>query len=757
MAMTHFHYPQPSLGNQGISDINIRNLLKTLYNKKWLIIMITALAVIAGYFHASSKPRVYKTDALVQIEHNSSMQALLETMAVGNQASNPVSAELEILQSRTVMGSTVERLNLDIQIEPRRLPWLGNFLVNHGLGHDGFHHLTAGLIDRLPGVNSLSAYVWAGEVLQVARFEVPENHLNQFHVLQATEANGFKLLRAGETVLKGHVGETVQDEAAGYRIFVSRLEAHPGAEFLVRRVSPLNAISQLQRRFTYEPRGKDSGIYRLSLVGTDRERIQPTLEMLTGVFLAQNVQRQSEEAEKQIAFLNEQIPLVNAQLAQAEDLLNDYRSQRDSVDLTYQTENLLRQLVSVDNQLVELDIVESDLAERFRPSHPNYQALLRQRAFRQAQLEQLNSQVNELPATQQEILTLTRDVQVSQQLYTQLLSQLQEMRLVKAGTVGNVRVLDAAVLFPGAIAPRISLTTLISGLLGAILATIFVLVRQLLSQAIKSPSQLEELGLPVYASLPFSGKQTEYGRSARSRPISKRRASKSGLLALDAPADFAVEALRVLRTSLYFAMLEAGNNRLMITGATLGAGKSFVAANLAAVCAQAGQKVLLIDADMRRGRLHHAFNGKSEGGLSELLAQRLSPEEVVRHTAVAGLDYVARGTVPPNPSELLMHRRFHEFLMAMSERYELVMMDTPPVLAVTDAAVVGKLAGTGLMVVRFDRNPPGEIKAAKQRLESGGVRLKGAILNGVEKSACNQYYGNYLYAYPVTEHADTTA
>ncbi len=195
-------------------------------------------------------------------------------------------------------------------------------------------------------------------------------------------------------------------------------------------------------------------------------------------------------------------------------------------------------------------------------------------------------------------------------------------------------------------------------------------------------------------------------------------------------------------------MLEAGDNRLMIAGAGPGAGKSFVAANLAAVCAQAGQRVLLIDADLRRGRLHHAFCDKSVPGLSELLAQRIGQDEAVRTSELEGLDYVSRGTVPPNPSELLMQRSFHDFLQAMSARYDLVVIDTPPVLAVTDAAVVGKLAGTSLLVVRYGVNPPAEIRAAKRRLESAGVRLKGAILNGLEKPTSRYgHYGNYLYAY----------
>ncbi|NYT72939.1 polysaccharide biosynthesis tyrosine autokinase [Halomonas sp. QX-2] len=750
--MTNFPSPPPSSAPRESDDLNLRKLVDTLSDHRWFIVSVTGFFLLAGYFNASSQPRIYQADALVQIETRGSNLAFMESLGEPQQG-NPTSAELEILQSRMVLGETTDRLDLAIQVEPRRLPVVGDFLVHHGVNQQWFESLTPEFIRQWladsEGDDWNTPYVWAGESLRVARFDVPEENVGSEHVLRLLDGGEFELLLEEETLLTGSVGETVQNDEMGYRLFVSQAEAHPGAEFTLVRTSALSAIGELKKRFEIIPRGLESGVYELTLNGADQNQIQPTLDTLTSVFLTQNVQRHSEEAENQIAFLNEQIPQVSNQLSDAEGMLNDYRAQRDSVDLTFETQNLLTRVVDVENQLGELAMREADLAERYRPSHPNYQTLLRQRGQLEAERDRLNALVSELPETQQEVLRLTRDTQVNQQVYVQLLNQLQEMRLVKAGTVGNVRILDAAMLSPGTIAPRIPLITAVSGLFGALLAILLVIVRMLLSRSIKTPEQLEELGLPVYATLPNSGEQA--GLTERIRP---RRSKKSqevfrGLLAVKKPAEIAVEALRGLRTSLYFAMLESDNNRLMITGASPGVGKSFIAANLAAVCAQAGQKVLLIDADMRRGHLHHAFHGKGIKGLSELLARRISMEEAIRHSDLDGLDYVARGSVPPNPSELLMQQSFHDFLDTISQHYDLVIVDTPPILAVTDASVVGKLVGTSLMVVRFDTNPPGEIKAAKRRLESAGVRLKGGILNGVKKptSSRHGYYGSYLYAY----------
>ena len=218
------------------------------------------------------------------------------------------------------------------------------------------------------------------------------------------------------------------------------------------------------------------------------------------------------------------------------------------------------------------------------------------------------------------------------------------------------------------------------------------------------------------------------------------------LLAERDPADLAIEAVRSLRTSLHFAMLEARNKVLMISGASPEAGKTFVATNLAAVIAQAGQRVLLLDADMRKGTLHKVMGSIAHPGLSELLSGQASFDDALHQTALDNLHFIGRGHVPPNPSELLMHARFTALLEDLSKRYDLVIVDTPPILAVTDAAIVGHQAGTSLLVARFGMNQAKEIELAAKRLTQNRVELKGAIFNAVQKRAAGYYtYGYYDY------------
>jgi tyrosine-protein kinase Etk/Wzc len=315
---------------------------------------------------------------------------------------------------------------------------------------------------------------------------------------------------------------------------------------------------------------------------------------------------------------------------------------------------------------------------------------------------------------------------------------------MRAGTVGNVRLIDTAdVNFLKPVKPKKALIVLIATILGGLLAVVLVLVRKALNRGLESPEAIEQLGLPVYASIPYSILQkTEDDKVSRGRG----RSAGSTLLAISHPTDLAIEALRSLRTSLHFAMHEADNNRLMISGPSPQVGKTFVSVNLAVVIAQTGLRVLLIDVDMRKGYLHKVLGVSQDNGLSDILTRRCDMATAIHKTQIDNFDFVSRGQIPPNPSELLMHANFSALLEQASELYDLVILDTPPLLAVTDAAIVGRLSGTNLIVTRYGLNPAKEIELTIRRFSQNGVVIKGAIFNGVERKASQSYgYGGYHY------------
>ena len=401
--------------------------------------------------------------------------------------------------------------------------------------------------------------------------------------------------------------------------------------------------------------------------------------------------------------MNLQLPKVRAELDVAEEKLNQYRRQKDSVDLSLEAKSVLEQIVNVDNQLNELTFRESEISQLYTKEHPTYKALMEKRKTLQDEKAKLNERVSAMPKTQQEILRLSRDVDSGQAVYMQLLNRQQELNIAKSSAIGNVRIIDNAVTQPNPVKPKKVIILLVGFILGGMVSIGLVLLRVFLRQGIESPEQLEERGINVYASIPISEAFTK--KAVQTYGLRKKQQDEyQGFLAIENPADLAIEAMRGLRTSLHFAMMEARNNVLMISGASPNAGKTFVSTNLASVIGQTGKRVLLVDTDMRKGYTHKLFNVSNENGLSDFLSGRTELSKVIKKVPQVGFDFISRGVAPPNPAELLMHRRFGELITWASSNYDIIILDTPPILAVTDAAIIGNYAGTTLLVARFEQN-----------------------------------------------------
>ncbi|HBZ8223407.1 TPA: polysaccharide biosynthesis tyrosine autokinase [Escherichia coli] len=581
--------------------------------------------------------------------------------------------------------------------------------------------------------------------MNVSRFTIPRQvEDDRFSILVLDSgAQSYQLLRNDKLVLEGQAGELVKKD--GVELFVTDLNAKDGFEFSIRKRSPLDAIDWLKQNLSVSERGKQTGILELSFTGENSGEITGILNDIAQNYFLQNVERKSAEAEKSLAFLKDNLPNIKHSLTEAEDTLNAFRQKNDSIDLGLEAQSILKVMVELEAQLNELTFKESEISQRFTKDHPAYRSLLDKRATLLKEKERLNQQIQKMPKTQREVLRMTRDVEVNQQIYVQLLNKVQELSIVKAGTVGNVRILDRAEAYAAPVKPKKALIVVLATLLGGMLSVAFVLVKAALHRGVENPDDIEQIGLSVYASVPKSNLQLELSNKLKRH---RKQNQELTLLAESNPADLSVEALRGLRTSLHFAMMEAKNNVLMISGPAPGIGKSFVSTNFSAVAAKTGQKVLLIDADMRKGNLHQPFGLAWENGLSDFLCGKIGLNEAIKTTQVDNLDIMTRGQVPPNPSELLMHPRFKELMEWASELYDLVIVDTPPVLAVTDPSIVGALAGTTLMVARFGMNTVKEIDVARNRFEQSGIEVKGVILNATEKKALSYYgYGYYNYSY----------
>ncbi|EGQ5282147.1 polysaccharide biosynthesis tyrosine autokinase [Enterobacter hormaechei] len=707
------------------SEIDLVRLLGEMIDHRTIILCVTFLFTLCAGMYAWVTPPVYQADAMVQIENKQDNSLLKGLSQLSSDVSPDVAPELLLLKSRMILGETVDKLDLSYQATPRVFPVVGRLwqrLQGRGLGKITLGELQIPLLEGKPQELTLT-------VKEEGKFHLSGENF------EAEGAVGKRLVKQGVSLLVGSIA------------------AEPGTQFSLRALTRLETINALKKNLTVAESAKQSGIVALTLTGEDPDKIARVLNAIADNFLEQNIARQEAQDSRSLAFLQEQLPKIRNELDQAEARLNAYRAQRDSVDLSLEAKSVLDQVVNVENQLNELTFREAEISQLFKRSHPTYRALAEKRQTLERERDRLNNRVSAMPSTQQEILRLSRDVESGRTIYLQLLTRQQELNISRSSAIGNVRIIDTAVTHPEPIKPRKALIIILGTLFGLVVSVGGVLVRQAFKRGITLSEQLEMSGTPVLATLPRSQWLWKKTHLHRKLPFSrqwKHKTTDVPFLPVDRPADMFVEAVRGLRTSLHFTMMEAENRIVMISGPTQDCGKTLVGTNLAAIAGQSGQRVLFIDADMRQGYVHNIFGLDNRYGLSSVLEGKRDCAEVIQHAEKGDIDVITCGPTPLRPLELLLSEQFLSTMSWVNEQYDIIIIDTPPVLAVTDAALVARTAGTTLMVARYDKTSVKEMENTFKRLQHVGVKISGTILNDIVKSralfyssGCSHYEYDY--------------
>lgn len=695
-------------------EIDLMKLVGKLLDNYKLVLGITAAFSVLSLGYIELATPIYKADALIQIESKKSgTSALLGDMGDMFAESSSANKEIEIIKSRMVLGKTIEDMHLNIITKPKITPIIGK--------------------------------IWA----KFSKAEKPQIVVNKFDVPEALEGKSFQvvllddklgtysLLDANnDKVLEGHIGKLSQYK--NISVMISDIQAKQGQKFTLIKQPMISVINGLQKELTVKERTNQSGILELSLNGDNRQHIEEVLNSISQNFFLQNVERNTEEAQKSLTFLEQHLPGIKQDLTIAENRLNDYRKTSESVDLSLEAKATLDAMVKIEEQLNAIKFKESEISRKFTKEHPAYSTLIENRATLLEQKQKLSDAVKDYPETQQRVFRLQRDATLNQQLYVNLLNKQQELSIAKAGTIGNVRIIDNAMSGIQPLAPKKALIFALATLLGLISGVMVTLIRSSLMAGIEEPSEVDAIGIPVYATVPLSEEQLSINDSHKQK---KDRV----LLSVAHPTALAIEALRSLRTNLHFSLLESNNNIVTISGPSANVGKSFISVNLASVLAQSHKKVLLIDADLRKGTLERYMQCDPKHGLSDYLANTDSKESIIKTTPVEKLHFINRGSTPPNPSELLMQPKLKELLDWAQGQYDWVIVDTPPILAVTDAALLATFSGPTLLVGKFGFTRLKELEMAKQRFEQSNIKINGFILNQMQKKMSNYYYSHYYY------------
>ncbi|OGT09895.1 MAG: hypothetical protein A2X77_04825 [Gammaproteobacteria bacterium GWE2_42_36] len=726
--------------HQLADEITFQELLSAFYQQKWFVFFVTFSCFIVTFCYTLTISPLYQTSALIQIDNQqkglgSSLEGITEQGSV--QQSSPIDIEKALMQSRYILGPMIEAYHLNITAKPRYFPVIGVF----------FARINSPLSFLFP-----SSYVRNGESISVDQFEVPPDMQEQIFLIEARGHQQYNVyMPDGRLLLTGMVGQmiTLQQDPR-YKIHVNYLRAHPGAEFELIDQSIATIADTFARHLLMIDIGSrklsdgtqislaPTGVLSIALSGGDENKISAMLNTIIQDTIEKNLEQKNTAAQQVLNFFHQQLPIAAADLNQAETSINQYRSKTKMLSLSSEGTFLLQQVSSLQQSLEQLKLRKAELLLSYTEQHPLLQAITEQESQLTAQLKVLDNKVGMLPASEQKLVGFERTIRVKEQMYLALLTNIQQAEVTQAGIVSDIRVLSWAT-YPTEM-PSKKMIIMLGGIIGGfILSIMVIIIRLLFVRKMDEPDYVEEqLGISIYAIIPHSLAQEKIAKEIRR----KIPGINSFVLAKRHPKDLAMEGLRSLRTTLQFAVAEAKNNILAITGASPSIGKSFVTTNLAFLLADTGKTVLLIDSDMRKGKIHEQLSKRHAPGLADLLEGQLSFDEV-KQPISDKIDFLSTGKYPSNPSELLMKDHIEKFLSEVSARYDIVLIDTPPVLAVTDSVILMQYAGTNLMVIGSGQETLSEISHAVKRIKKNQVTIHGLVFNNVAKQ--KHAYGYYYY------------
>ncbi|WP_180090456.1 polysaccharide biosynthesis tyrosine autokinase [Acinetobacter sp. YH12110] len=718
--------------------IDLKELFFSLIAQWKLIALCVILSLVCALLYLRTTPDTYQVDALVQVEENKGASAaLLGDLSEMIEQKSPAQAEIEILKSRLVLGTVIDRLNLNIRIHGTEDSFWSRLLNKHE--YDSEYSGKSVLFKD----NQKS--------FDVRSFEIPSYYRDKSLLLSFAEGQ-YRLTDSAteQVVFSAPLNQTsqLQSEYGLWKVGIYSQDSFDST-YLIQKQSLPAAVRSLLADYSVAEKGKMTGVLGLNYQGTDKQHITQVLNAILAAYSQQNIERRSAETAQTLKFLEDQLPELKQQLDVAEREFNRFRQQYNTVDVTKESELYLTQSVTLETQKAELEQKVAEASAKYTAEHPIMQQMNAQLTAINKKINELDGTLRRLPELQRQYLQLFREVEVKQQLYTGLLNSYQQLRIAKAGEIGNVRIVDTAVEPIEPIKPKKLQILILSIFLGGFLGTLLALLRNMLRSGVKDSTQIEnELDLPVYATVPRSPVQ-----ESRIKLLKKKK--NIPILAVKNSDDIAIESLRSMRTAIHFALSSAKNNIIMVSGPAPEVGKSFISTNLATILAQSQKRVLIIDADLRRGYLHKYFNQQAQLGLAEYLNGQTDLSQVIKATEVSGLDVIARGKSPANPSELLSTNQFAAMLNQLSEQYDHILIDTPPILAVTDGIIISQHAGVNLVIARYAKTQMKELELTINRFEQAGVKVNGIILNDIQRSSAGYGYGyNYSYAYKANKDND---
>ncbi|TXD97479.1 polysaccharide biosynthesis tyrosine autokinase [Psychrobacter frigidicola] len=720
------------------NEIDLSVFLLMLLRGWKFVVFFALLGLAIGILYSRYVNPTFRSDALLQIDETSQgISALGANISdlIGSEVSK-AQTEAELIKSRMVLEPVVDMLHLDIRLnDPTVNSW------------DKIKNNRTDTQFNTPGGVSLKTE--NGQV-EVSQFNVSQDYLNRPFTLVRSDT-GF-VLSNGFDDFKGQLNQPHRFKGTDGVIQITVTDLPAGAHPVnITKQSLQSTTDSINGALSVTEKGKQTGIIALSLTGANQQQTTSILKQILLSYVDQNQSRGSEETTKTITFMETQIPTLKQKLEDSEAVFNEFRKKYGTIDVSKEAELLLTENSQIDSQLNELKLKRADLTTYYTEEHPLVVQINDQLKVLNDRKQEINGTISGLPEIQREFLKLSEDTGINREIYLTMLKNYEQLKIVKAGQIGYARIIDLPISTYNTIAPKKLLIMLLATIIGSLLGAILVLIKNLIRNVVKDPERLEaKTGVPVIATVP---------RSVTLARLMRKSKASNRLLAYVDHNSLSYEAIKSLRTHLMFGMPEEGKagqraKVILISGESPGVGKSFISANLSEVFAQLDKKVLLIDADMRLGELHKMFKIEQNIGLADYLSQNREVlkdnnnlSNFIHPTTMDHIDFMPRGEYPQNPSSLLAGDKFSNLMTQINPHYDYIIIDSPPILAASDAIILSQYADKVLVVARYNDSTERQVVYAVKQMNKANVQVDGIVLNDMQQGIMNKYSYHYSYAY----------
>ncbi len=740
--MKQVNYMQPGPGLQGYATVpatsDAKEYLALILRHKFGILLTLLLGVAIATLYLISTTPVYQAEALIEVDDTNP----LDDNTVVDWTRPTIKEEANILRSRKVLQPVVDLYQLRNETRAKKLKVVGDVTER-----------VPALGDWLSKLDFAKSFAWHGESIEITNLSVPRAWEDDPLTLTALGDDRYSLSREGRVLVESaSVGENLRVDVGSNSLVtltVTAMDATEAVEFSVVRRSLESTINGVRASLSTETSDAQSRMITLKYLGTDPIETTEVVNQVVQVYRDVKLSDDIGDTVKEREIFESNLPNVASELEAAENALSTFRRRTGSINTSLQSGNILGQIDVLQRQLNEQEIERDELRERYTALHPSTKRLDKEIGIIQRKINQLRGRVSSMPNNEREMEQLQQEVDNKRTIYNEMSARLENIRIKESITSGSVKIWDKAIPPERPVSPN-KLLALVGATLGTLfLYMLYLTLRSALSTLISDQESLERAsGLPVYMSIPKSSAQKRLASAPTVDPRrllpgasgSSDRKALANVLAVGKPEDYSVESMRGLRSMLEDVMDGAKNNILMITSPLPSMGKSFISLNLAVLLAQSGKRVLLIDADHQRGQLHKQFGLKMGPGLPEVVRGKSELKETVKPCQVENLYVIPRGFMNDGSSrEMPGDREFGRFMDVVAHRFDICIIDTPPVLSVSTAASLGKQAGSTLMVVKEGEIKEPQLTESLKRLSFSGIRVNGCILNGATAPTPRHY------------------